>query len=139
MSNVKITTAENLDDPEYYFLARKVKFVPGKKLVAGLTNMYIADVPTPIGLPFAFFPFEKKRSVSGIIVPSFSESQERGYSLQGGGYYFALSDYFDLALTGDYFTNGSFSFRADSDYRKRYKFSGRFSYCLLYTSPSPRD
>lgn len=128
MSNVKISTSKDLDNPEYYFLARKVKFVPGKKLVAGLTNMYIADVPTPIGLPFAFFPMEKERSVSGFIVPSFNESRERGYSLQNGGYYFSLSEYFNLALTGDYFTNGSFAFRADTEYRVRYKFSGRLNF-----------
>lgn len=128
MSNVKITTSDNLDNPEYYFLARKVKFVPGKKLVAGLTNMYIADVPTPIGLPFAFFPMETKTSVSGFILPSPGESGERGYSLTDGGYYFAISDYFNLALTGDYYTNGSYAFRADSDYKVRYKFNGRFSF-----------
>lgn len=128
MSNVKITTAEDLDNPEYYFYARKVKFVPGKKLVAGLTNMYIADVPTPIGLPFAFFPMEKKRSVSGFLIPSFNDSNRRGYNLQNGGYYFALSEYFNLALTGDYFTNGSYALRANTDYRVRYKFSGRFSF-----------
>ncbi|WP_396596300.1 putative LPS assembly protein LptD [Dokdonia sp. R86516] len=128
MSNVKITTSEDLDNPEYYFLARKVKFVPGKKLVAGLTNMYIADVPTPIGLPFAFFPMEKETSVSGFILPGPGESTERGYSLTNGGYYFALSEYFNLALTGDYYTNGSYAFRADSDYKVRYKFNGRFSF-----------
>ena len=128
MRNVKITTAEDLDNPEYYFYARKVKFVPGKKLVAGLTNMYIADVPTPIGLPFAFFPLEKKSSVSGFILPSPGESNARGFSLQNGGYYFALSDYYDLALVGDYYTNGSYALRADSNYRLRYKFSGRFSF-----------
>ena len=128
MSNVKISTSKDLDNPEYYFLARKVKFVPGKKLVAGLTNMYIADVPTPIGLPFAFFPMEKERSVSGFLIPSFNESRERGYSLQGGGYYFSLSEYFDLALTGDYYTNGSYAFRADTDYKVRYKFNGRFNF-----------
>lgn len=130
MRNVKITTAENLDDPEYYFYARKVKFVPGKKLVAGLTNMYIADVPTPIGLPFAFFPLEKKRSISGFIPPSVNESNARGYSLQNGGYYFALSDYYDLAVVGDYFTNGSYALRVDSNYRLRYRFSGRFNFSL---------
>ena len=128
MSNVKITTSEDLDNPEYYFLARKVKFVPGKKLVAGLTNMYIADVPTPIGLPFAFFPMEKETSVSGFILPGPGESRERGYSLTNGGYYFALSEYFNLALTGDYYTNGSYAFRADTDYKVRYKFNGRFSF-----------
>ena len=128
MRNVKITTAEDLDNPEYYFYARKVKFVPGKKLVAGLTNMYIADVPTPIGLPFAFFPMEKKRSVSGFIIPNPGETRQRGYSLQDGGYYFALSEYFDLAVVGDYYTNGSYALRADSNYRLRYKFNGRFSF-----------
>ncbi len=128
MSNVKISTSEDLDNPEYYFLARKVKFVPGKKLVAGLTNMYIADVPTPIGLPFAFFPMEKETSVSGFILPGPGESRERGYSLINGGYFFALSDYFNLALTGDYYTNGSYAFRADTQYKVRYKFNGRLSF-----------
>lgn len=128
MSNVKISTSEDLDNPEYYFLARKVKFVPGKKLVAGLTNMYIADVPTPIGLPFAFFPMEKETSVSGFILPGPGESRERGYSLTNGGYYFALSEYFNLELTGDYYTNGSYAFRADTDYKVRYKYNGRFSF-----------
>ncbi len=128
MKNVKITTAKDLDNPEYYFYARKVKFVPGKKLVAGLTNMYIADVPTPIGLPFAFFPMDKEESVSGFLIPSFNESNLRGYALQNGGYYFALSKYFDLALTGDYYTNGSYAFRADSNYKLRYKFGGRFNF-----------
>lgn len=128
MRNVKITTAKDLDNPEYYFYARKVKFVPGKKLVAGLTNMYIADVPTPIGLPFAFFPMDKQESVSGFLIPSFNETSQRGYSLQNGGYYFALSKYFDLALTGDYYTNGSYAFRSDVNYKLRYKFSGRFNF-----------
>lgn len=128
MRNVKITTSKNLDDPEYYFYARKVKFVPGQKLVTGLTNMYIADVPTPIGLPFAFFPLDKQKSVSGFIIPSPGETRQRGYFLQNGGYYFALSDYYNLALTGDYYTNGSYAFRADSDYRLRYKFNGRLSF-----------
>lgn len=130
MQNVKITTAKDLDNPEYYFYARKVKFVPGKKLVAGLTNMYIADVPTPIGLPFAFFPMEKKRSVSGFIIPNPGESNARGYFLQDGGYYFALSDYADLAIVGDYYTNGSYALRASTNYKLRYKFSGRFNFSL---------
>ena len=128
MKNVKITTAKDIDNPEYYFYARKVKFVPGKKLVAGLINMYIADIPTPIGLPFALFPLEKKRSVSGFIIPSPGETRQRGYSLQNGGYYFALSDYYDLAVTGDYYTNGSYALRADSNYKLRYKFNGQFSF-----------
>ena len=130
MRNVKFTTSDNVDDPEYYFYARKVKFVPGKKLVTGITNMYIADVPTPIGLPFAFFPMEKEKSISGFILPSPGETRQRGYFLQGLGYYFALSDYYNLAIDGDYYTNGSYAIRGSSEYKLRYRFNGRFNFSL---------
>src|SRR5699024_2402770 len=49
MRHVKFTTSEDVDNPEYYFYAQKVKFVPNEKVVSGLVNMYIADVPTPLG------------------------------------------------------------------------------------------
>ena len=123
MENVKFTTAEDIDDPEYYFLARKAKFVPKKKVVVGLTNMYIADVPTPIGLPFAFFPMTEN-SQSGVILPTFNDTQSQGYSLQNGGYYFALSDNYDLTFLGDYYTNGSYAMRFESSYASRYRFRG---------------
>jgi lipopolysaccharide assembly outer membrane protein LptD (OstA) len=125
MSNARFTTSKNPEDPEYYFLARRIKFVPKKKIVTGLVNMYIADVPTPIGLPFAFFPMTSERR-SGIIIPSFGNNTNQGYFLQNGGYYFAISDYIDLTVLGDYFTNGSYGARVESSYRKRYKFSGSF-------------
>jgi lipopolysaccharide assembly outer membrane protein LptD (OstA) len=129
MRNARFTTSENPEDPEYYFLARKIKFVPGKKIVTGLVNMYIADVPTPLGLPFAYFPMTNERK-SGVIIPAFGNNNSQGYFLQNGGYYFAVNDYLDLTLLGDYFTNGSYGFRAESSYRKRYSFSG--SVRLLY-------
>lgn len=123
MKNVKFTTAEDIDDPEYYFLARKAKFVPKKKVVVGVTNMYIADVPTPIGLPFAFFPMTET-SQSGVIIPTFNDTRRQGYSLQNGGYYFALSDNYDLTFLGDYYTNGSYAMRFESSYASRYRFRG---------------
>lgn len=123
----KFTTSENLDDPEFYFLMRKAKVVPGKKIVTGLTNLFIYDVPTPIGLPFAYFPMSDKQT-SGVILPSFGENNDRGYFLQNGGYYFAISDYLDLAILGDYYTNGSYATRIESNYAKRYKFKGNFSF-----------
>ncbi|MDA0326995.1 MAG: putative LPS assembly protein LptD [Bacteroidetes bacterium] len=127
VKRAKFTTSENEENPEYYFLLRKAKVVPGKKIVTGLTNMFIADVPTPIGLPFAFFPLSKKRT-SGVIFPSFGEQNNRGYFLQNGGYYFALSDYIDLATLGDYYTNGSYGLRLESNYALRYKFRGTLSF-----------
>lgn len=126
----KITTSEDAENPDYYIRVRKGKFVPNKKIIAGFSNMYIADVPTPIAVPFAYFPMSQERRNSGIIMPTPGQTNRRGYSLQNGGYYFAISDYFDLALLGDYYTNGSYGFRTETNYAKRYKFRGalRFRY-----------
>ncbi len=123
MKSARFTTAKDIDNPEYYFQASRVKLVPGKKVVVGLTNMVIADVPTPLALPFAFFPMTET-SRSGLIIPSYNDSATRGFSLQNGGYYFALSDHYDLAVLGDYYTNGSYAFRAESSYANRYHFLG---------------
>ena len=129
MRKGRFTTAENLDDPEYQFVTSKIKLVPNKKIVVGPTYMEIYGVPTPIALPFAYFPMTKTRS-SGVIFPTFGEdtSNDRGYFLQNGGYYFAISDYVDLAVLGDYYTNGSYGFRLESNYAWRYKFNGNFSF-----------
>lgn len=123
MKDAIFTTSKDIDNPEYYFKSKKIKLVPGKKVVVGLTNMVIADVPTPVGLPFAFFPMSETAE-SGFIVPTYGDSNNRGYFLQNGGYYFALSDYYDLAVLGDYYTNGSYALRFESSYAKRYSFSG---------------
>jgi lipopolysaccharide assembly outer membrane protein LptD (OstA) len=123
MKSARFTTAKDIENPEYYFQASRVKLVPGKKVVVGFTNMVIADVPTPLALPFAFFPMTET-SRSGLIIPSYNDSATRGFSLQNGGYYFALSDHYDLAVLGDYYTNGSYAFRAESSYANRYHFLG---------------
>lgn len=127
MRNAIFTTSEDPENPNYYFLARKIKFVPKKKIVTGLVNMYIADVPTPLGLPFAYFPMTTERK-SGVIVPAFGNNVNQGYFLQNGGYYFAVNDYLDLTVLGDYFTNGSWGTRVESSYRNRYKFNGSFRF-----------
>ena len=127
MDRAKFTTSADIDNPEYYFLLRKAKVIPGKKIITGPTNMYIADVPTPIGLPFAYFPISNKRS-SGIIFPSFGEQNSRGYFIQNGGYYLPVNDNFDLTLLGDYYTNGSYGFRVENTYLYRYRFRGNLSF-----------
>ncbi|WP_199174549.1 putative LPS assembly protein LptD [Flavobacterium sp. 9] len=124
LKGARFTTATDVDNPEYYFQTNKVKFIPGKKVITGLTNMVIADVPTPLALPFAYFPMSQEKSVSGIIIPSYNDSNTRGFSLQNMGYYFALSDNYDLTVLGDYYTNGSYAMRFESAYAKRYKYRG---------------
>ncbi|PWA08863.1 organic solvent tolerance protein OstA [Flavobacterium laiguense] len=127
LKGARFTTAKDIDNPEYYFQTNKIKFTPGKKIVTGFTNMVIAGVPTPLFLPFAYFPLSKETSVSGIILPSYNDSNDKGFSLQNGGYYFALSDYYNLTLTGDYYTNGSYGIAAQSSYGYRYHFQGTFN------------
>ena len=133
IKDARVSTAGELiggDEGEgidYYFKVRKGKIVPGGKIITGFTNMFIADVPTPVAIPFAFFPTTQDKE-SGFIIPSINDSNLRGYAVQNGGYYLALSEYFDLSLLGDYYTNGSYGFRGDSKYRKRYKFNGSFSF-----------
>ncbi len=128
LRGARITTATDIDHPEYYFRTQKIKFVPGKKIVTGLTQMVIADVPTPIALPYGYFPLSQEKSVSGIIVPSYNDSNTRGFSLQNGGYYFALSDNYDLTVLGDYYTNGSYAMRFESAYATRYKYRGNINF-----------
>ncbi len=125
MKRARFTTSADIENPEFYFQTSKVKFVPGKKVVIGLTHMVIANVPTPLIMPFAFFPMTET-SQSGIIMPTFNDTQ-RGYALQNGGYYFALSDNYDLAILGDYYANGSYALRAETSYSKRYKFNGNIN------------
>ncbi|GIQ60748.1 organic solvent tolerance protein OstA [Flavobacterium collinsii] len=127
LRGARFTTAKDIDNPEYYFQTNKVKFIPGKKVITGLTNMVIADVPTPLALPFAYFPMSQEKSVSGIILPSYNDSNTRGFSLQNGGYYFALSDNYDLTVLGDYYTNGSYAMRFESVYATKYKYRGNLN------------
>ncbi|MNX17935.1 LPS-assembly protein LptD [compost metagenome] len=128
LKGARFTTSKDIDNPEYYFQTNKVKFIPGKKVVTGLTNMVIADVPTPLALPFAFFPMTKETSVSGILLPSYNDSNTRGFSLQNGGYYFAISDNYDLTVLGDYYTNGSYGMRFESNYAQRYRYRGNVNF-----------
>lgn len=128
----KYTTCDNHDHPHFYIAMTKAKVRPGKDLVAGPLYMVLADVPLPIGLPFAFFPFTTTRS-SGLIMPSYGEEMERGFYLRNGGYYFALNDYMDLELTGDVYTKGSWGVQARSNYIKRYRYRGSIDASYLVT------
>ena len=124
---IKFTTSEK-KNPDYYIGTNKAKIVPGKKIIVGGSQLYIADIPTPLFLPFAYFPITET-SISGFLIPAFDTgSSARGIGIQNGGYYFAISDYIDLAVTGDAYSNGSWGLRANSSYNKRYRFNGRFNF-----------
>ena len=128
----KYTTCDNHEHPHFYIQLTKAKVRPKKNIVTGPAYLVLEDVPLPLGLPFGFFPFSSTYS-SGVIFPTFGEESARGFFLRDGGYYFALSDYIDLALTGEIYTKGSWGLQARSSYKKRYKFSGNFNIAYLIT------
>jgi len=130
--NARYSTCDNHECPHFYLNLTRAKLRPGKDVVTGPAYLVVEDVPLPVALPFAFFPFTKDYS-SGIIMPTYGDELKRGFSLQNGGYYFALSDYMDLALTGEYFTRGSWGVNARSNYKKRYKFGGNFDAKYIVT------
>ncbi|MFN8241101.1 MAG: putative LPS assembly protein LptD [Bacteroidales bacterium] len=115
------------DPPHFYVGFNRAKVIPGKKIITGPAYMVLEDIPLPVIIPFGFFPIQKKKMASGILIPKIGQSSLLGYSLRDGGYYFAISDNFDLSLLGTLYTNGSYSLSATSKYVRRYKYQGNFS------------
>ena len=126
-------TVCDCEEPHYYLhlTAAKVMTKPSQKTVFGPAYPVIADVPLPIGLPFGFIPKRPDRA-TGILFPTFGEESSRGFYLRDLGLYFVIGDYFDIAMTGDIYTLGSWALDLNSRYKVNYKCSGNFS--LTYSN-----
>ncbi|MBP5341734.1 MAG: LPS-assembly protein LptD [Bacteroidales bacterium] len=116
-------TTCNYSDPHFAINFTKSKLITNDKIVTGPAWLTVENVPTPVALPFAFFPLNKTRQ-SGILIPSYGWMNYRGYYLRDGGYYFAINDNLDLALTGELYTNLSWAIDGKTNYYKRYKYKG---------------
>jgi lipopolysaccharide assembly outer membrane protein LptD (OstA) len=123
--NGTYTTCE-ADTPHYGIRARKLKVISNNKIVTGPAFLTIEGIPTPLLIPFGFFPNKKGRS-SGLIFPAFGESTERGFYFHHLGYYLGLNDYLNFALTTDLYTKGSYALQLASVYANRYHYRGRFN------------
>lgn len=128
----KYTTCNNHEHPHFYLQLTKGKVRPKSNIVTGPAYMVLEDLPLPIAVPFAYFPFTTKYS-SGILIPTFGEDYNRGFYARNGGYYFAINKYIDLALLGEVYTKGSWGVRVQSSYMKRYKFNGNVNISYLTT------
>lgn len=126
MTHGKFTTCD-LPDPHFYFNLSKAIVIPDDKIISGPANLVIEDIPTPIGIPFGFFP-NKKGGTSGILIPEFGDEENRGFFLRNGGYYWAINDYVDLSLLGDIYSKGSWGAGMIMNYKLRYKFNGSLSF-----------
>jgi hypothetical protein len=127
-SNISRSTYSTCDAevPHFYINLPKAKIYPGEKIISGPGYLVLEGIPLPAVLPFGFFPIQTKKAASGILMPRIGQEQERGFSLTDGGYYFAISDYFDLSLKGNIYSNGTWMVTTQSNYARRYKFNGNF-------------
>ncbi len=131
LAHGRYTTCDK-EHPDFYISLSRAKVRPGKDVVFGPAYLVVADVPLPFAIPYGFFPFTKSYS-SGFIMPSYGDENDRGFYLRDGGYYFAMSDKWDLKLLGEIYTKGSWGFSAASNYRKRYKYNGSFLFSFQDT------
>ena len=119
------TTCSNREHPHFEFHFNKAIVIPDDKIVAKMLYFKLEETPIPIAIPFALIPNSKGQR-SGIIIPSFGESANRGFYFENGGYYWAINDYMDFQLLGDIYTRGSWALKPTFRYAKRYKFRGSF-------------
>ena len=109
--------------PHYHFAVSRMMVIPDDKIVMGPAFMKIGNVPTPLAVPFGFFPNHKGGS-AGLLIPTWGTSDQFGLFLLNGGYYLPLGDNFDEQLTADIYSRGSWGLRSITRYKQRYRFGG---------------
>ena len=133
----KYTTCD-ADHPHFYLSLTRAKVRPGEDVVFGPAYLVVEDVPLPLALPYGFFPFSKSYS-SGFIMPTYGDETTRGFYLRDGGYYFAISDKIDAKVLGEVYTKGSWGLSVQTNYKKRYKYSGNFYFNYQNTKEGEKN
>ncbi len=127
ISGGSYTTCDLEENPHYGFHYNKSKVIPGKRIVTGPVYLVVEGVPTPLALPFGWFPTEHGKK-NGLIIPSYGESANRGFYLDNGGYYFSVGEHLDFTILGDIYSKGSWAIKPSMRYRKRYKYNGKINF-----------
>ncbi len=110
--------------PHYHFKVSKMIVIPDDKIVTGPAYMKFGrKIPTPLAVPFGFFP-NKQGGSSGILIPTYGNSDQFGYFLLNGGYYIPINDRMDQQITGDIYSRGSWALRSVTRYKTRYRYNG---------------
>ncbi len=122
VSEGKYTTCD-LEEPHFHIEFRRAKIIPDDKIISSFAFLVIGGVPTPLFVPFGFFP-NKRGQASGVLIPSYGEARNRGFFLENGGFYWGINEYMDLSVRGDIYSRGSWALRLGSDYTVRYRFRG---------------
>jgi hypothetical protein len=123
--NGSFTSCDDPTHKHYRFSSTEMKVIKDDAIVARPVIFSIEDIPL-FWLPFAVVPAKNGRS-SGILIPVFGNDASRGYNVRNGGYYFTLSDYWDLSLTGDWYSKGGYQVQSRARYALRYAFTGQIT------------
>ena len=121
------TTCDREENPHFAFRFSKGKVIPNKRTITGPAYMEIANVPTPLVIPFGYFPTRAGQR-SGIVIPTYGEAANRGFYFENFGYYLAMGEYLDLMVLADIYTRGSWAIKPTLRYNKRYHYNGSFNF-----------
>lgn len=126
-------------EPHFAINAKKLKVIPGSKVITGPANLSIAGVKTPLFVPFGIFPL-KRGQQSGIIIPAYGNAAGRGFFLRQGGYYLGMGEKADLAILGDIYANLSWQVGGRMNYNNKYKYQGNLNANFAYNKTGlPED
>ncbi len=128
MAGTGFTTCSH-EEPHFQIKTGKSKVVMGERIITGPAHFEFFGIPTPLVIPYGYFPTNiEKPDIAGLLMPSFQNSPTQGLGLVNGGWYFPINDYMNVELRGDIYLRGSWALAATTNYKKRYKYSGNFSY-----------
>ncbi len=122
----KFTTCD-ADNPHFHFHLTKAIMVPNEKVVSGPLYLKFRKIPTPLALPFGWFPLQREKQSQGVLLPGYGDGGDLGFFLKDLGYYMPLGDHWDAKLLTDIYTGGSWAARVTSNYNYRYRSTGSFS------------
>lgn len=125
-ANALFTTCTH-SEPHYGIRSRRQKVIPNRLVVVGPSNLELMGVPTPLWLPFGFFPITSGRRTGLIFPRDYEFSQQWGFGLRDIGWFFPLGEHFNLTLSANLYVKGTWGINARSNYRKRYKYNGSFN------------
>ena len=126
IENSTYTTCD-LDTAHFHFESTKMKIIQNDVVVARPIILHLGQIPI-FGIPLGIFPHKGGQRHSGWIMPSYGDNKNRGQYIQGLGFYWAPSQYWDSRFTLGFGDKQGATFRINTQYRVRYKFSGSLNF-----------